>query len=68
MAEMIKYQRGLKSTETDRTPNPHGQLLWLNPLSPKSDEHQISPCNNYLLSMLCKTERITDMITQDEFA
>ena len=37
-----------------------------NPLSPKSDQHQILSCNNY---MLCKiTERITDMITRDEFA
>ena len=37
-----------------------------NPLSPKSDQHQILFCNNY---MLCKImEKITDMITRDEFA
>ena len=28
-----------------RTPNPHGQLLRLNPLNPESDQHPISPCN-----------------------
>ena len=38
-----------------------------NPLSPKSDQHQISPCNiNALLNRVVM--RITDMITQDEFA
>ena len=39
----------------------------LNPLSPKSDKHQISPYNiSALLNRVVM--RITDMITQDEFA
>ena len=39
----------------------------LNPLSPKGDQHQISPCNiNALLNKVVM--RITDMIAQDEFA
>ena len=39
----------------------------LNPLSPKSDQHQISPYNiSALLNRVVM--RITDMITQDEFA
>ena len=39
----------------------------VNPLSPKSDQHQISPCNiNALLNRV--VIRITDMITQDVFA
>ena len=39
----------------------------LNPLSPNSDQHQISPCNiNALLNRVVM--RITDMITQDAFA
>ena len=38
-----------------------------NRVSPKSDQHQISLCNiNALLSRVIV--RITDMITQDEFA
>ena len=38
----------------------------INPLSPKSDQHQISPCNiNALYNTVVM--RITDMITQDEF-
>ena len=38
-----------------------------NPLSPKSDQHQISPCNiNALENRVVM--RITDMIIQDEFA
>ena len=41
--------------------------LTLNPLSPKSDQHQISPCNyNVILSRV--VTRIKDMITQSEFA
>ena len=37
----------------------------LNPLSPKSDQRQISPCNiNALQNRVVM--RITDMITQDE--
>ena len=37
------------------------------PLRPKNDQHQISPCNiNALLNRVVM--RITDMITQDEFA
>ena len=36
-----------------------------NPLSPKSDQHQISPCNiNALLNRV--VVRIKEMITQDE--
>ena len=41
--------------------------LAINPFSPKSDQHQISPCNiNTLLNRVVM--RIADMITQDEFA
>ena len=38
-----------------------------NPLSPKSDQHQISPCSIKTFQNRVVT-RITDMITQDEFA
>ena len=39
----------------------------LSPLSPKSDQRQISPCNiDALLNRVVM--RTTDMITQDEFA
>ena len=42
-------------------------LKSLNPLSPKGDQHQISPRNiNALLNRVVM--RIKDMITQDEFA
>ena len=38
-----------------------------NPLSPKSDRHQISPCDiNALINIVVM--RITDMITQNKFA
>ena len=38
-----------------------------NPLSPKSNQHQISPCKiNALLNRV--VVRIKNMITQDEFA
>ena len=38
-----------------------------NPLSPESDQHQISPCNiNALLNIVVM--RIIDMIKQDIFA
>ena len=40
--------------------------LSFNPLSPKSDQHQISPCNINALSNKM-VMRIRDMITQDEF-
>ena len=41
--------------------------MTLNPLSPKSDQDQISPCNiNALYNRVVM--RITDMITRDEFA
>ena len=39
---------------------------FLNPLSPKSDQHQISPANINALSNRV-VMRITNMITQDEF-
>ena len=39
----------------------------INPLSPKSDQHQISPCNINALKNIV-VMGITDMITQDEFA
>ena len=39
----------------------------VNPLSPKIDQHQISPCNIYAL-LKRVLMRITDMIAQDEFA
>ena len=39
----------------------------VNPLSPKSDQHQISPCNIDALQNRV-VMRITDVITQDEFA
>ena len=39
----------------------------VNPLSPKSDQHQISPCNiNALYNRVVM--RIMDMITEDEFS
>ena len=39
----------------------------INPLSPNSDQHQISSCNiNTLLNRVIM--RITDMVTEDEFA
>ena len=39
--------------------------LQINPLSPKSDQHQISPCNiNALQNRVVM--RIKDMITQNE--
>ena len=39
----------------------------LSPLSPKSDQRKISPCNiDALLNSVVM--RITDMITQNEFA
>ena len=42
-------------------------LLGFNPFSPKSDQHQISPCNIDALQNRV-VMRITDVITQDEFA
>ena len=40
---------------------------FFNPLSPKSDKHQISPC--YINALYKRVVmRIMDMITQDEFA
>ena len=62
------------SNDSIRGKTKHDGLIWsflnsigLNPLSPKSDQHQISPCNiNALLNRV--DMRITDMITQDEFA
>ena len=45
----------------------HPAIGALNPLSPKSDQHQISPCNINALSNRV-VMRIRDMITQDEFA
>ena len=38
-------------------------LVSLNPLSPKSDQHQISPCNINAYS-ICEVMRIKDMIAQ----
>ena len=58
-----------------KTPSQHyficthldARMKIINPLSPKSDQHQISPCNiNALYNRVVM--RITDMITQDEFA
>ena len=47
---------------------PHINLLGpLNPLSPNSDQHQISPCNINAYSTP-EVMRIKDMITQDEFS
>ena len=62
------------SNDSIRGKTKHERLIWsflnsigLNPLSPKSDQHQVSPCNiNALLNRV--DMRITDMITQDEFA
>ena len=45
----------------------HPSIGALNPLSPKSDQHHISPCNINALSNRV-VMRIRDMITQDEFA
>ena len=38
-----------------------------NPLSPKGDEHEISPCKINAYS-IPKVMRIEDMVTQDEFS
>ena len=44
----------------------HEETLQINPLSLKSDQHQIFPCNiNALQNRVVM--KITDMITQDEF-
>ena len=40
----------------------------LNPLNPKSDQHQISPCNINAFVKQSGHENITDTITQNEFA
>ena len=45
----------------------HPAIGALNPLSPNSDQHQISSCNINALSNRV-VMRIRDMITQDEFA
>ena len=43
-----------------------GEFIFLTPLNPKSDQHQISPCNSdALLNRVVM--RIKDMITQDVF-
>ena len=62
------------SNDSNRRKTKHERLIWsflnsigLNPLRPKSDQHQVSSCNiNVLLKRV--NMRITDMITQDEFA
>jgi len=42
-------------------------MIFFNPLSPKSDQQKISPCNiNALQNRVVM--RIMDMISQDEFA
>ena len=41
-------------------------LLEFNPLSPKSDHNQISPCDTHALYNRV-VMRITDMVTQDDF-
>ena len=50
---------------------PLGQLskvpVTVKPLSPKNDQHQLSCCNITALENTV-VMRITDMITQDEFA
>ena len=40
---------------------------WVNPLSPNSDQHQISPCNINAYSTP-EVMRIKDMINQGEFS
>ena len=45
----------------------HIRVCTLNPLSPRSDQHQISPCNiNALENRVVMS--ITNMSTHDEFA
>ena len=52
---------------SDKTPSSVLILaIILNLLSPKSDQHQISPCNSNALKNRV-VMRITDMITQDQF-
>ena len=46
---------------------PHFSEHLLNSLSPKSDQHQISPCNINALSNRV-VMRVMNMITQDKFA
>ena len=44
-----------------------GDNTLFNPLSPKSDQHQFSPCNVYA-SQNSLVTRIKGLITQDEFS
>ena len=57
---MLIYDKPLLSSQHNKT------MSAFNPLSPKSDQHRISPGNiNALYHRVVM--RITDMITQDKF-
>ena len=48
------HQCGITLPMFGEVSDPCKDCRWFNPLSPKSDQHQISPCNT--VAMLCKTE------------
>ena len=54
-----------QNTEFHCLEEPKHWIPFFNPLSLKSDQHQISPCNINANRVVME---ITDMITQDEFA
>ena len=57
---MLIYDKPLLSSQRNKT------MSAFNPLSPKSDQHRISPCNiNALYHRVVM--RIKDMIRQDKF-
>ena len=57
---MLIYDKPLLSSQRNKT------MSAFNPLSPKSDQHRISPCNiNALYHRVVMW--IMDMITQDKF-
>ena len=61
--DLLDYVTAIKKNNNNKI----SQFHFVNPFSPKSDQHQISPCNiNTLQNRVVM--RITDMITQDEFA
>ena len=62
------YMSRFRDTEQEEQCTSNRKLTdQFNPLSPKSDQHQISPCNINALQHRV-VMRITDMITQDVFA
>ena len=67
--EKNKYSDIEVNTAGTEYPNwAEANQLAINPLSPNSDQHQISPCNINALYENRVVMRITDMITHGEFA